>query len=368
MEKQASILPNAGCSLSRPRKRLSLPNKETEEMSGFTRFGIVLAGGLLAGCGALPGSFPSAGMHGSGSDVREPAHTGSWMAKGLKQRDLLYVSNGNGTVNVYRYWQHTLVGVLTDFTKPLGECSNQAGDVFIADVQKHRVDEYAHGGTKPVDVLNDSPYNPYGCSVAPSAGDVAVANYGHGRSYYGSGNVAVYPPGSSQPTIYAGSSDDHFVACAYDDRGDLLATSQYGYYTSDRYARFYYLPKHGTQLLAMDLPGPSRSWEWGDVLGLAWDGKYWVVFGRGQLYRYSINVKAQYVDTIELGGTYSENGPVAIYRKTLKSQGTQVVGSSDFNENSVVEYWKYPDGGSPVATITKDLDAPYGLSISLGTP
>jgi uncharacterized repeat protein (TIGR03803 family) len=52
------------------------------------------------------------------------------MDKGLKQRDLLYVSNANETVNVYRYWQRTLAGVLTDFKQPMGACADSAGDVY----------------------------------------------------------------------------------------------------------------------------------------------------------------------------------------------------------------------------------------------
>jgi hypothetical protein len=55
------------------------------------------------------------------------------MGKGVKQQDLLYVSNGDGLVNVYRYWQHTLVGVLTAFKNPLGECTDAIGHVYIAD-------------------------------------------------------------------------------------------------------------------------------------------------------------------------------------------------------------------------------------------
>ncbi len=75
------------------------------------------------------------------------------MVKGLKQRDLLYVSNADGTVSVYRYWQRTLVGVLTNFTQPMGECADAAGDVYITDYAASTISEYAHGGTKPIRVL-----------------------------------------------------------------------------------------------------------------------------------------------------------------------------------------------------------------------
>ena len=69
------------------------------------------------------------------------------------------------------------------------------------------------------------------------------------------------------------SRGDHFTSLAYDDRGDLLATGIYGY-ASD-YAEFSYLPRHGSQLIPIDLPGESSGSY--DVQGIGWDGKYWVV-------------------------------------------------------------------------------------------
>jgi hypothetical protein len=150
--------------------------------------------------------------------------------KGLKQRDLLYVSNANGTVSVYRYWQRTLVTVLTQFTRPL-----------------RRV------------------------------------------------------------------------------RG------------------------------------------WGYVQGVAWDGKYWVVQSYDGLYRYAINIKSTYVDMMELSGGDGEAGPVAIYRKDSKAKGTQAVAGTGSNGDSAVEFWNYPAAGNPIHDITQDLDAPFGVAISLGS-
>lgn len=315
---------------------------------------------VLAGCAtAQPGTTPSvAGWEPAA--IPKAGRGASWMGKGLKQRDLLYVANLNGTVSVYQYWQHTLVGVLTDFEQPYGECADTNGNVYITDYPGEKIDEYAHGGKTRIAVLDDSPYNPNGCAVNPKTGDVAVANFG----YYQPGNVAVYPHGGGTPRIYGGGASDHFTSCAYDDRGDLLAASAYGY-SSFYSGAFYYLPKRGTQLFSIKLPGPTKYWEWGEVAGLAWDGAYWVVDAY-QLYRYSINVGATYVDTVSRSGI-GEGGPVWIYRKNLKSVGTQVVGADNAFQNNAVHYWKYPAGGSPFATITKGLDGPSGVTVSLGT-
>jgi hypothetical protein len=215
------------------------------------------------GCGApQPGTLPAAVP---AARVEDDA---SWMAGGLKQHDLLYVSNSNGTVSIYRYWQRTLVGVLTHFSRPLGICADPAGNVYIVDAARSQVDEYAHGGTKQINVIDDRPFKPWACSVNPKNGAVAVAN-NPVNSYYKPGNIAVYSPGQPRK-VYQGTSNDHFIYCAYDDRGDLLATSLDGYY--DYYIAFYYLPKGGNALLSMDLYGQDRY-----VQGLGYDGKYWVV-------------------------------------------------------------------------------------------
>jgi len=324
------------------------------------RFGAAAATAFLAGCGG--GIQPPISQLPA---TPQAAHRAPFMGKGLKQRDLLYVTNSNGTVNVYRYWQETLVGVLTNFGEPMGECADSAGNVYITDFQKQKLFEYAHGATKPVRTIDDSPYDPNGCAVDPSTGNLAVANFDKGS--YTAGNIAVYKHGSGTPILYKGRDDDHFTNCGYSDRGDLLTTSEYGYYSYDYYTEFYYLPKHGVNLIAMDLPDPYDSSGWGYVPGVAWDGKYWAVENYGELYTFAINIKAKFENRTQLLGTYGRPGPFAFYRKSSTSPATQVVaGSSDYNGKYAVDYWPYPAGGSPIHDIVKDLDGPFGVAISMG--
>lgn len=333
-------------------------------LSNFTRLGVLLAGGiLLVRCGGFQHAVvPPAGSPGAlmapSRTAREQSHRASWMVKGIGQRDLLYVSNANGTVNVYTYWQRRLVGVLTNFVQPLGECADTAGDVYIVDHQTSKVSEYAHGGKKPIGVLKDSPNTPDGCAVDHSTGNVAVANYPYG--YYSNGNVAIFLHGKGNPILYKGASyNDHFISVAYDDRGDLFAASIYGYLSF--YSEFYYLPKHGTKMLLMNLPPPYGSYG-PYAQSVAWDGKYWVVANYTELYRYTINLKAQYISETSLDGGFGILNEIALFRKDLKVQATQVVGGS---AGGTVEYWQYPAGGNPIGSITKDLDNPYGAAISL---
>ena len=328
-------------------------------MNARTRFAVAAAvAATLAGCGPAVQSLvpPRASNATAQAGLRAvmPGRGGSWMARGLAQRDLLYVSNANGTVNVYRYWQHTLVGILTKFQQPRGECADWAGNVYIADYNAKKIYVYAHGGTKAIRSIDDQPYRPKGCAVSPK-GDLAVANYGTDySSYYGDGNIAVWTHATGTPTYYAGGNDNHFTGCAYDNHGDLLATTLSGYsgiwyYYTD----FYYLPKGSSKAIYMNLPNPYFTSEWNNVQALGFDGKYWVVDSYGGLYRYTINIKAQYVDRIVLNGTYG-TGAVALYRKTLKTPATQVAGdSSNYNSKYAVDFFKYPAGGSPIAGIAK---------------
>jgi|HubBroStandDraft_4_1064222.scaffolds.fasta_scaffold00006_151 hypothetical protein len=330
------------------------------EIRSMTRPAIALALGmlLLAGCVASHSALL-------------PSQQSNAMAGGLQKHDLLYVTNESGTVSVYRYWQHTLAFILTDFKKPMGACADRSGHVYVTDYGRQKIYEYAHGGRKPIATLDDSPYKPFTCSVSPPNGDLAVANSPYG-TYGTGGNIAIYPHAGGKPIILTGSGGSdgtHFTGCAYDDHGDLLAMNQYRY-DPFWYSGFYYLPKNGTKLLPMSLPGMGYgSSHFGVVQGVAWDGKYWLV---GPSYNYiilyTIDVKASEVGTLKLNnGQPPFFGPAAIYRKALKSQGTQLVAGTGSYGSGTVDFFKYPAAGGPIAQISKDLDAPFGVAISLRT-
>lgn len=289
------------------------------------------------------------------------------MAKGINQRDLLYVANINGTVSVYTYWQRNIIGVLLSFKRPHAVCADRESDIYITDSKTKKIYEYAHGGKKALRVVDNSPYVADACAVNLANDDLAVANYG--PVYYKAGNITVYPHGSGKPVVYGAGNFDHFLACGYDGRGDLLAVSKYGY-SSPYYDDYYYLPKGSHKLLPITLPGSHQAYTGynGDVQTISWDGKYWVVDVGGDLLRYAINIKAKYIDTITLTPSSGSVGAIALYRKGRDARATQVVGATGgYSIKNAAEYWKYPTGGTPFAEITKDLDNPFGIAISLRT-
>jgi DNA-binding beta-propeller fold protein YncE len=290
------------------------------------------------------------------------------MDVGTKNETLLYVTNSDGLVSVYRYWQHTLVGVLTPFRMPLGECVDAAGDVYIADYSEKALLEYAHGSAKPLRRILDTGFHPYGCAVDPATGNLAVANY-EDTTYSGygddTGNVAIYLGAKGNPVYYA-SNDGRVSSLGYDDRGNLLiADGEYEYYGYFDQTRFYYLPKKSSQLLSIDLPNTQFYSGWPFVDSINYDGKYWVVVTDDRLYRYTINIKAQEIDELQLSGGTGSVAEIYLYRQTPKAPATQVVGGGSRNSDPFVGYWKYPAGGDPYYEITADLDGPFGVAISL---
>jgi hypothetical protein len=318
------------------------------------------ASSFLAGCGA-PQPQGVASMVPQDPDFKRGLHPHghSWMDPAATTQDLVYVSNADGEVTVYRYWQHTLVGVLTNFTQPMGQCADSAGDVFITDYAAEEIFEYAHGGTQPIETLNDSPNEPYACSVDPTTGNLAVAN-DNGSS---EGNIVIWPKGSGGPTTFTDSVLYNFQGCAYDGSGDLLVSN--GNPGDSKPASFAWLPRGGTSLINIAVPGPQAGWAWDYVVGLEWDGKYFGI-DRGDIYQISvIHGQAYYVATTELTGTGDAQGPIAIYNDKPGEQGTQAVGGGANDDGSFVDYWHYPSGGNDIYDITHGVDRPTGVAISL---
>lgn len=322
---------------------------------GRSVFSVAAGVALCAGC-AGPPTLPS----GSALGLRQ-----SWIESDARDQDLLYVTNANGIVNVYRYWQHTLTGVLTSFKQPEGECVDGSGNVYIADYGAKKVFEYAHGGKSPIEKIDTSPYAAFGCAVNVKNGDLAVATY---SSSHQRGNIEIYRHAKGKPVIYAYPYVAGFRSVGYDDKGNLLATDGNGYSSSDYGSHFVYLPKNGIKLIGIAFCySSSCEGSWFAVQGIQWDGKYWVFNTYSDLFRWTIaNNKSQYVDEINLSGVYADGmGPFWLYRQSSKAPVTQVVGSSSFESRSAVFYWNYPDGGDPVGSVTEDLDAPFGVVGSL---
>jgi hypothetical protein len=293
----------------------------------------------------------------------------SWIDARASRWDLLYVSNTTGpTVNVYRYSSRKLVGVLTGFVQPYGECVDPKSDVYVTDYGSNKIFEFAHGGMHPIKIIDESPYKPSGCAVDPASGDLAVGNLKELPTAPGS--LAIYRHARGVPKIYTDPLQG-YASCAYDDRGNLLATD--GADSSSFLGSGFAFLAEGTGTLVRIrmLGGSSEIGNFNDVHGIAWDGKYWVINGQAmdEISRESVVPHHQrFIGRLEgvttIRGAYSQMGPLAIYNDHSSSQGTQVVGTVGYDYPEVF-YWAYPSGGSPIAVITTGLDRPLGVAISL---
>jgi hypothetical protein len=323
-------------------------------MTRSNSFTVALAAALLAGC-AVPTSLPQGTTTLPGVGTHGRLSRGASVAK----QDLLYVANSNGEVTIYRYWLHSVVGVLTTLTQPMGECVDAKSNVYITDYAAKKIVEFAHGATKSTKSFDDSPDSPYMCSVDRASGNLAVANYNPGSTQ---GDIAIWSNGTGSPKRYSDPLVYTFQDCAYDGGGDLLVSNGIPAYNKSVY--FAWLPKNGSKLIDIKVPGPNPSWVWRAVEGIQWDGKYFVIDDYS-LYRLSlIHGQAYYVGMTSLE---HPGYPLAIYDNKPGSQGTQVVGGYSGDSYSWVYYWQYPYGGPPIYQLEHGIDRPLGITVSLRT-
>jgi hypothetical protein len=171
----------------------------------------------------------------------------------------------------------------------------------------------------------------------------------------------IWTPGS-QPVFYTSTHLYNFVGCAYDGSGNLLVTNGYRYGYG---AAFAWLPKGGTQLINLYVPGPSPSWQ-AAATAIQWDGKYFVLDQNEIVLRIAlIHGQAYYVGNTEFQVEGGSN-IYAIYNNRPNSQGSQIVAAvNEDGEEYSVDYWHYPAGGDALYELTHGLDKPFGAAISL---
>ncbi len=235
--------------------------------------------------------------------------------------------------------------------------------MFVTDPGLQAIVEYAHGGKAALATIKDSGYRPYACSVDPTSGNLAVANYETSRNK--PGNVAIYKNASGTPAFYdAGLDGKGPLTCGYDDSGNLLVATEYSH-GSYKYALFAMLPKNGHTFGKIDLSMISQS-PFEFVTNVQWDGEYWAITDNGNIQRYTIDGsgKATYQSTVDLADNWDGLAQLWLANTTRKPGEANQMAAA---QSADVFYWKYPSGGQPYATIKDDLAAPYGVTMSLAT-
>lgn len=272
----------------------------------------------------------------------------SWMLPEAKNDDLLYVANVY-TITVYSYPKGKLVGTLQDFEKPYGECVDKNGNVYITDSSFAKIYEYAHGGTKPIHTLKDVGWQPYGCAVDPTTGNLAVANYSDASAR--EGNLVIYHKAKGYPKSYTGYSFYYYYYCGYDPKGNLYVDGLNDYGEN---FEFGVLPHGGGHikdiLLSKTLAGPG---------GIEWDGQYVALGDSGGAAIYRLAFSGSEV-TIE--GTTPLTGAGTVGQFGIAN--STVVTPNQFFSSSGVLVYPYPTGGAATQTITNGVFYPFSAVIS----
>lgn len=268
------------------------------------------------------------------------------MAPGAKSADLLYLSDEQADdVYVYSWPGGKLMGTLTGFDGPQGECVDKAGDVFIANEYTYQVLEYAHGGTTPIATLSYPGIYPVGCSVDPTTGNLAVTNIDTPTG--GIGNVLIYPDATGTPTSYTAPRLYYYFFCSYDARGNLFVDGTNGgsTFALDELAKSNTTFVNVTLDQTINYPG-----------GVQWDGKYLAIGDQAAPYIYEFKISAG--SGTEVGTTPIDDAdnPVQFWK-----QGREVV-VPDFS-SSEVQLFDYPAGGMAKKTFT-GFSAPFGSVVS----
>jgi hypothetical protein len=312
---------------------------------------------LIASCGAPPvqNALPVSTQQ-SASRTAGPNHRASWMASEARGEDLIYASNASSnTVTVYTFWGHKLVGELTDVKQPWGLCSDTRGDVWVVGWGKNQLVEYAHGGTKPLKILQvtDPHADLYDCAVDPTTGNLAVTNWGWG---WLEGYLMIYPHASGSAKIYQGWNLWYYYGCTYDDKGNLYADG-WDAYLGDVLA-LGKLRKGGSTLENISLLPALKP----PILGgIQWDGQH-VVIGDWK-FAAAISVKGSY-GYVDGYTPLTDHWPVGFFWIVTLGGKQAILAPDSAGHPDAVQAWEYPAGGKPTATITDDLDGAFGVTVS----
>jgi hypothetical protein len=261
-------------------------------------------------------------------------HSKSWMLPEAKPKNLIYATGACLGTCVFSYPGGKVVGSLT--VAGDGACADVHGNVFITN--DNTIDEYAHGGTSPIAVLNLPGNAAIGCSRDVATGNLAVALEASG------GDIAVFPNATGTPVVFNTGIGASW--CAYDNSGSLFA-SGIGDGPSLALAE---LPIGNTRFLPIAI-----SQSLGQPGQLQWDGSYitWEGIGRGDISVSRLSIYGSEATTI--GTTHFNIGGKATQSWIDGSHIFIPFANGHQGKPTRVGIWRYPKGGSPTKTI-KDFD------------
>jgi hypothetical protein len=335
--------------------------------------------GMLAGCGGTGTQMPSLVSNGvqqaalGGSPPRPDASmialttrehivpsvhlnaAKSWMNPDAKDTQyLLYTSDeATGTVNVYAHRSNgKLVGQLTGFQFPYGECIDASSNVYIADFAANDIVEYAHGGTTPINTIQDRYGFPIGCSVDPTTGDLAVANFeGVGKTCMG--GIVIYKDATGKGKLYQDKDLNYYWPPGYDPKGNLFVQGRKKENRGD--AGIAEIVAGSKKLVTLSLSGAKIAYPG----SMQWDGQYVTATDQALrrshvtgIYRLTVSgsqataVSSSELSDVCMKGKVRYNDIVQPFLDGPTKKMNEIVGGNlacDYRFG----YWRYAQGGVP---------------------
>ncbi|HEX3368332.1 MAG TPA: hypothetical protein VHS56_02055 [Candidatus Cybelea sp.] len=319
--------------------------------------GVTVAAALLAGCSTSgnSGTNPTMGTQSRATSSHPLSYNGKYIASAIlpqvrpvqipvqpdhhKKKPNQIITNFYGSdALVFNYPKsNSSTGTLTGMTDPQGECTkNGKGTYWMVSSGSDQVLEYKYGGTSPIATLSITAGEPAGCSVNSKTGDLAV-------SILGAGDVVIFAGGKGSGTTVSDSPITSTYFIGYDNAGDLFVD---GFINSS--IGFAEMKAGGSSFSSVSLP---NSIEFpGQV---QWDGTYITLNDQSAhaIYGYTVSGgSATLKQTVSLSGT-SDCVQTWIAKKLVFCPDAG-------NENATV--FKYPAGGSAIATLSGSFDLPIG--------
>jgi hypothetical protein len=200
------------------------------------RTGAIAAIALLAGCSGGIQSQPSSTAGGTLAQLtsvvsprarvrsRRVTDTHAIKPDCCAYLKTLFVSDlGTNEVQMYEFPSNKYIGQVSPppegFAEPHGMCSDNQGNVFVANTAKMTIDEFSHNGAY-IRPLSDSGEYPAGCAFDKATGNLAVSNVISTTSAPGS--VSIYTHATGTPKIFSSGGFQRVFFLAYAGKTGVL--------------------------------------------------------------------------------------------------------------------------------------------------